>query len=91
MESMMNFFIPNRPEMYDNYIEDKTVKGYVSFKKSVRFDNKVHVYLIPSIDEYCDIRTSLWYHDNDYIKFKKDFLGIKLIYNYSKQNLLSYE
>ena len=65
MESMMNFFIPNRPEMYDNYIEDKTVKGYVSFKKSVRFDNKVHVYLIPSIDEYCDIRTSLWYHDND--------------------------
>ena len=32
MESMMNFFIPNRPEMYDNYIEDKTVKGYVSFK-----------------------------------------------------------
>ena len=33
MGSMMNFFIPNREEMYDNYIEDETVKGTVSFKK----------------------------------------------------------
>ena len=91
MESMMNFFIPNREGLYEKFIYNETVKGTVSFKKNVRFNNRVLVYLIPYIDEYCDIRTLLWYHDNDYVKFKKDFLHIKLIYNYSETNLLSYE
>ena len=91
MESMINYFVPNREDIYKKIINNETIRGYVSFKKSVRFNSKVYVYLIPCIDEYCDIRTLLWYHDNDYERFKHDFLSIQLIYNYSKKNLVSYE
>ena len=88
MESMINLFIPN---IYEKFINNETVNGSVSFKKSVRFNNKVYVYLIPSIDEYYDIRSLLWYHDTDYIKFKREFSNIHLIYNYKEKNLISYE
>ena len=91
MESMINFFIPNKEYVYEKFLNNETINGFVSLKKSVRFNNKVHVYLIPSIDEYCDIRNLLWYHDNDYIKFKRDFSNIQSIYNCKEKHLLCYE
>ena len=91
MERMINFFIPNKEYICEQFLNNETINGFVSLKKSVRFNNKVHIYLIPSIDEYCDIRNLLWYHDTDYVKFKREFSNIHLIYNYKEKNLISYE
>ncbi len=54
---------------YDIFINKKNTK----FKKNVRFDSKVCVFLIPNINDICDIKHLLWYDDIDYKIFLNEY------------------
>ena len=82
MENIFKFFEKERKE--DNV--KNSVQGIVLLKKSVRFNSRVSVYLIPTIIDYFDIKDILWYNDCDYNKFRKDSYKLRL-----QNNLLSYE
>ena len=54
---------------------NNTIQGNVKIiKKRVRFDSTVSVILINTLDEYDSfIKELLWYTNNDYKLFKKDY------------------
>ena len=55
----------------DTNNDTNVIQGIVSFEpKKVRFFGKVHVFLIPNLEEYIDIKDLLWYNLSDYNKFK---------------------
>lgn len=81
MENIFKFFEKERKDNVNN-----SVQGIVFLKKSVRFNSRVSVYLIPTIIDYFDIKHILWYNDCDYDKFRKDSYKLRL-----RNNLLSYE
>lgn len=55
-------------------------------KKFVRFNGIVNVFLIPGIESIFDIKYLLWYSENDYKIFARDYimyLNEKGLYNHN--------
>ena len=55
-------------------------------KKFVRFNGIVNVFLIPGIESIFDIKYLLWYSDDDYKIFTRDYimyLNEKGLYNHN--------
>ena len=67
--------------LYHNYKKKKIINTNLSIvnnciKKKVKFDNIIKVILIPNREKYLNnfLNDLLWWNEEDYYKFKKDFL-----------------